>query len=191
FPVQFYYSTALDSLGTARQQAYNASMATGGNGVYATVYFNKSRRVPGAEAGVPFSPIYDPQGNIVIDLQPGGESNEIDFRNQSRAGLVSVQINGILGGAAQGQADPTFTNIVNSSANLAAHETGHLLGLRHADSFAPISLGVHNPPGILAYDPAYPGPAAAFETNRDIMASNGATGMTFSSNSSDLFTSEY
>ena len=62
--------------------------------------------------------------------------------------------------------------IVTFSSNIASHELGHLLGLRHADSFGPIGEGVLPPFGPF-YNPDYLGPQVASESFDHIMATPG------------------
>jgi uncharacterized protein YjbI with pentapeptide repeats len=206
FPIDVVFSTALDSSGNEltdtgsdpldaqlardRAVANAASVNTGGQGQYATVYYNASRRVVGAE-GTPIDPVLSPNGNVLLDLEPGGDSNQVDFLNQSLGGIATAQINGLLGGAAADQADPTFSDYVIGSSYLGAHEFGHLGGQRHADAFGPPGNGVNDPPGVTVYNPTYPGPAAAFETNSHIMASPASTGFTFNSDTSNFVTPAY
>jgi Ca2+-binding RTX toxin-like protein len=54
---------------------------------------------------------------------------------------------------------------------VAAHELGHLGGLRHGDSFGPIGAGTYANVDPRNYLPTYPGPNAASETEEHIMAS--------------------
>jgi hypothetical protein len=89
------------------------SKSTGGQ--FATIYFNR--------------------------LPEGGLADEVDFRNLDLGGTASVDVNPILG--QPGQPPATTANYIQLSANLAAHELGHLLGLRHADSFGPIGSGAY------------------------------------------------
>src|SRR5262249_18846888 len=151
------------------QSASQAASLAGGN-AYATIFFNRPRI---AEDG---------------SEQPGGQSTEVDYRNQSFAGEANVQVNGILGGT--GQAADTSANWVMASANVAAHELAHMLGVRHADAYGPIGLGIHNPPGAAVFTPNYPGPAAAFETNLHIITSPASTGSQVAGIANDLFFGE-
>lgn len=149
---------------------------------YTTIYFNRSRFVPGQDA----------DGNPIQVPQPGGEASEVDFRNTHLTGWATAQVNGLLGGA--GQPAATSANFVAASVWMAAHEFGHTLGLRHSDSFGPIGYGVNSPPGTDKFTTAdgspYPGPAAAYETNRHIMASPAATGFTLADLVSDTYFGE-
>jgi hypothetical protein len=160
---------------------------------FATVFFNEPR--------------HDANGD-----QPGGNSSDIDFGNWSYTGWASVAIqvfdaNGslvssLIGGTNQppeyngpNQADQSWNNDnwVRASSWIAAHEVGHLLGLRHADSFGPIGYGVHAPPqGVLGFHmaPAFNGPAAAFETNFHLIATPAMTGFTLNDLVSDTFFGE-
>jgi hypothetical protein len=87
-----------------------------------------------------------PTGGDFVTLffnQPpaGGQADEVDFGNVDLLGAASVDASLILG--QPGQPDPTSANFIQLSANLAAHELGHLSGLRHTDSFGPIGSGAY------------------------------------------------
>ena len=94
---------------------FGVSFATGEvAGAHATVYFNESR----AEGA------------------PGGQAGEIDFGNVDSGGTATVQVEGLLG--LPGGPAESSDAWVAASVWMAAHETGHLLGLRHADSQGPV-----------------------------------------------------
>jgi Ca2+-binding RTX toxin-like protein len=73
--------------------------------------------------------------------QPGGRSDGIDFRNISLGGTAAVNVNGLLGdlaaalaaaGVPQADIDANWVGYVDAlSADVAGHEAGHALGLRH------------------------------------------------------------
>jgi Ca2+-binding RTX toxin-like protein len=94
--------------------------------------------------------------------RPGGESDELDFRNTNLKSSASVQINGLAGAA--GFPAITSENFVLLSSKIASHELAHTLGVRHADAFGPIGYAVHTPPGSVGYKPSFPGPSAGFES---------------------------
>jgi putative cofactor-binding repeat protein len=127
------------------------------SGEYATIVFNKPR--PSSE-------------------DSGGWASEIDFGNWNYGGIATVDVNGLLG--VSGGPEATSATFVAASAWVAAHELAHLLGMRHADSFGPPGFGIEAPPGMDGYliDPAYVGPAAAWETNRHIIETPALTGFT-------------
>jgi hypothetical protein len=69
--------------------------------------------------------------------------------------------------------------VVQQSANTAAHELGHLLGLRHHDGFGPPGSGLpsNGAPDPRAFVPPFAGPLQADETTLHLM-STGSTGTT-------------
>ncbi len=100
---------------------------------------------------------------------PGGLAQHIDFGNtdMNDTAVVNVDGLGIVG----------RSNIIMATANIGSHELGHLVGLRHADSFGPIGSGIA--PGLSGnFGPNYPGPQTALETYDHIMASPGSVGST-------------
>lgn len=107
---------------------------------------------------------------------PGGLAAEVDFRNTNLGLDASIDVNTLLGFPGTPPATPT--NFIELSAKIAAHELGHLMGLRHNDAFGPVGTGINGFVGAAAYNPPYPGPVAAAETNQHIMASPAATGET-------------
>ena len=97
---------------------------------------------------------------------PGGLAMDIDFRNlnPNDTAVLNLDI-----GLAESQ-------IVSANAIVAAHELGHLLGLRHADMFGPVGEGIIS--GFAGfYDPVYMGPANAFTESLDHVMATGAFGI--------------
>lgn len=151
--------------------------------------------------------------------RPGGLASEIDPGNLNLGGTAVVQVNGLLGGTITSddegyeggdaggdkgfslrpisdnpvgvaKPDATSENFVLLSAKIAAHELAHLMGLRHQDSFGPIGLGVHDPPGLDGYNPTYPGPVGAVETFDHLLGSGASVGTDRFNDLRDLFFSE-
>jgi Ca2+-binding RTX toxin-like protein len=126
-----------------------AALAAPAGGRYATIYFNN--------------------GN------PGGASDEIDFGNLNPGGTADINAAALLTGVPGKTPPKTSANVVAVSATVAAHELGHLMGLRHGDAYGPIGSGIYlgPDPGFdpARYSPAYAGPAAAAETTEHVMGS--------------------
>jgi hypothetical protein len=62
------------------------------------------------------------------------------------------------------------------SIKVAAHELGHLLGLRHYDAFGPIGSGIHSPPGNGSFNPYFTGLSEAYETFQHLISSPASVG---------------
>lgn len=79
-------------------------------------------------------------------MTPGllGIAEQIDFRNLDKTDNCRVTVDTAIRDF--GVPDAT-ENWINLASNTGAHELGHILGLRHAESFGPIGSGVHFPPG--------------------------------------------
>jgi len=106
----------------------------------------------------------------------GGVAEKIDFRNLDPSDNAVVNVDGL---GVSGT-----SNIISATSVLVAHELGHILGLRHADSFGALGDGISpnvNPGSFL---PTYPGPQTAIETNDHVMVSPASVG----SSISDLLT---
>src|SRR5439155_26650543 len=67
---------------------------------------------------------------------PGGVSNDLDFRNTSRGGEATIDANLFLSPGKATHPEGTSDNFVSMSTLIAAHELGHLMGLRHGDAYA-------------------------------------------------------
>ena len=144
------------------------------NGAHITVVFNEAPTGTGPGIGA-------------------AEASAYDFRNTDLGGTVSVDVlgaNGLLGGTDQPAIDSN--NIVAASAYAAAHEIGHLVGLRDVDAFGPLTAatGILDPPGATAFNPAFPGPLNAVETADHLMASTGLLGVDQFDPTTDLFLGE-
>lgn len=131
-------------------------------------------------------PIFGSFTTLLFNEPPtGGLADEIDFRNINLGLMATIDVNSLLGGA--GEPAATSQNFVELSAKVAAHELGHLMGLRHGDAYGPIGSGITPTPGSAAYTPPFPGPAGASESNNHIMGSPAATGETLADAVSNQF----
>ena len=91
----------------------------------------------------------------------GGLADGIDFRNLDMNDNAVINVDGL------GFTAPA--DVVGLSANIGAHELGHLMGLRHRDSFGPIGSGVL--PGFdVNFLPTYPGPQNATEFGDHVLS---------------------
>ena len=131
-------------------------------GVYTTIFFNDPF-LTGLEGGVVNN----------IDWRDLQVQNSVSFDasglHSTPGDVATVSVNGLLGHA--GQPTATSDNFIALSATIAAHELGHLSGLRHGDSYGPIGGGIYALVDSTRYLPAYPGPSLAVETTEHIMAS--------------------
>jgi Ca2+-binding RTX toxin-like protein len=159
------------------------AMAKPQGGKFATIYFNDGSSSDG-----------------------GGNSSQLDFGNSDRGGYALIDVNGFLGGA--GEPDATSANYVLLSAEVAAHELGHLSGLHHEDSYGPIGSGIFAGVDPAVYLPAGDGPdlftglsagviappevipTGATETPGHVMASPASVGTTLFDATSDTFFGE-
>lgn len=76
------------------------------------------------------------------DGPAGGSSDQIDWRNLNAVGTAHINAAALLGGLDTSISPPlTGDNVVALSYTIAAHELGHLMGLRHGDAFGAIGAG--------------------------------------------------
>ena len=101
------------------------------------------------------------------DGAAGGLSlNGIDFRNLNLNDTVILDAAGAF--SFFGAPPMTQANVIFASSNIAAHELGHAMGLRHRDAFGPMGSGVL--PGTdVFFTPPYTGPTLAMETANHLM----------------------
>ena len=103
----------------------------------------------------------------IITLNAGpafGIAEAIDFRNIDRNDTATVNVNS---GAS------TSAEFVTLTTTVVSHELGHLLGLRHGDSFGPLGMGIDsNTVFPNSYNPNFDGPQLADETMIHIMESD-------------------
>jgi Ca2+-binding RTX toxin-like protein len=151
--------------------AVAAADSLGEGGQYVTEYFNK--------------------------LPPGGKANEIDWGNLNLGGETSINVNFFLGGDGQlpldvdGDASNGIdSNVVAMSAEIAAHEFGHLNGLLHPDSQGSIGSGPFSGVDPARYIPIYVGTEGAVETPFHIMASPDSVHTTLADATKDTYLGE-
>ena len=179
------------------------------NGVFTTLNIGDNDRAPGS-------------ANIrLFEVGPGsfafsilfGRADEIDFGNTNKDSAAFTDASfwvllrdvfpnalGPLSGIPV--ADPTdpaqlqaatVEAVINQSANTTAHELGHVVGLRHHDSFGAPGDGLPTTgrPAPGDFVPIYPGGTNAAETVLHIMASGASAGLPIQNSSSeDRFFSE-
>ncbi len=111
-----------------------------------------------------FSTLFFNSGN------PGGLASKLDFRNQDMSDTAVINVDGF--------GLTTTADIVSATAIIGSHELGHLLGLRHGDSYGPPGFGLPTSrvPGQASYNPNYPGPENADEFDDHLMASPASVG---------------
>ncbi len=111
-----------------------------------------------APAVGPFSTVYF---NVGLS-----EADEVDFQNTEKSDAARVHIPKLMEVA--GLSEPFLApEVTIASVNIAAHETLHLLGTRHHDSYLPIGGGVPSPAVGGGYTPPFPGPPAAFLSDKE------------------------
>jgi hypothetical protein len=124
---------------------------------YAAFDFSFSQTSPGGT----FSTLFingDPLGGGL------GSADDIDFRNLNMADNAEINVNGTAS---------TDAEFVTLTANRSSRELGHLVGLRHGDSYGPIGSGIDlNSTTAATFAPTYPGPTLADETAMHIMESD-------------------
>jgi Ca2+-binding RTX toxin-like protein len=121
---------------------FSSSSPYGQTGVYFTQSFSDAQAKSRPTGGQYFT--------LYFNRAPeGGLANEVNWRHVDLGSFASIDVNPILGAPNEPPAMGAIgqDNWVRLSAGLAAHELGHLFGLRHADSFGPIGSGI-----FLAYD---------------------------------------
>lgn len=164
-------------------------------GMLSEIYRSDPMDPTGGPFGVKFE-ILDPADpptsftTSIVKFNNGafGSAEGIDFRNQDDADDVDVNAVGVLGlfigtprapelgggiWTAEDLGSPEA--IVFASAQIAAHEVGHALGLRHHDAFGPIGAGIAVSAG--SYTPAYPGPVGSTLTGQHIMGLNSSVAL--------------
>lgn len=114
----------------------------------------------------------------------GGLASQVDFRNTDMTDTAVVNIDGF--------GMVTEADQISATAIIGSHELGHLLGLRHGDSFGPIGSGRSSTgvPSAGSYSPSYPGPAGGDETTNHLMASPVSVGSSLADTTTPSWFSE-
>ncbi|MEM9352597.1 MAG: PEP-CTERM sorting domain-containing protein [Planctomycetota bacterium] len=151
------------------------------NDLYAphdVVFFDGLPAVPGSKS------------TVTLNKGTGGGADGIDFRNLSDddgADVNTIALFKFLGKDAV--TDPwTDDDVLIATANAVGHEAGHLMGLRHSDSFGPISTGIGSFP--TDFSPTYPFPPGAPDTAESIMSLTTGFLLSFSAVTTPKFLSE-
>ncbi len=149
-------------------------------------------------SGLYYTLYYNVEGGTLL----AGEATELNWRNFDLPGSAVIDISQLLtvqdvGGQSLGGIDYppyTVTNVINMSAEVSAHELGHLSGLIHGDAFGPIGAGIYanlaDNPYLDGYTPPYPGPDDAVGTEYDVMASPASVGTSLFDAASTTFFGE-
>jgi hypothetical protein len=178
------------------------------SGEFTTLLFNDNDD-PLNGPGITLVPA--PGGGFFLSIGFGLADN-IDFRNSVRSDNAGVDANfwgflaqldpsgglfssfsGLPVDAENPLAESLSTAVVNQTANTAAHELGHIIGLRHHDSFGPPGGGLPSTgvPSPFAFVPVFNGDQNAGETTLHLMASGASVGLSLSGSTiADRFLSE-
>ncbi len=97
------------------------------------------------------------------------DAGDIDFQNTKKIDDASIHIPKLLEIAGL-SAPYSPADVTIASVNIAAHETLHLLGARHHDSFLPLGGGVPSSGIGAGFEPDFPGPAMATLTGKELMS---------------------
>ena len=164
---------ALASLTSAQQVVYLDfdSATSGADHVYTTTERNSIQSLmaghfaPFNYVFVQTAPVSGDYSTLAFNDGPAfGLADAIDFRNLNQNDNATIDVNS---GAT------TSAEFITLSANVASHELGHLVGLRHGDSFGPIGSGIDpNTVSASSYFPSYNGPLGADETSMHLMESD-------------------
>lgn len=127
---------------------------------------------------------------VTLNKGSGGFSDGVDFRNEvpdDTAEVNTIAAFKFIG--VDPVTDPwTDMDVTLATANIVGHEAGHLMGIRHQDSFGPIGSGI----GTFKddYAPEYPFPPGAPETPTALSYLTFGLGLTFSGLTTESFISE-